>query len=181
MTGEQSGGAGQAEPAPGHAGTAAKDTDGLAKVVFAALVLACFAAFFVTQRLKHTPTAVQKFKLAGRFSPYAPAPHNQESISFKLGHAEAVTVTVVNASGNAVATLFVAHPVVRYKQFSFRWNGRRGSAHGYRVLTSPHGRSILVPRVRGAIAPPGEYRVEVKLVKQGHTVPSPHSFTLVGR
>ncbi len=153
----------------------------LARLVFAVLVIACFAAFFVTQRLKHTPTAVQKFKLAGRFSPYAPAGHNQESISFKLGHAEAVTVTVIDVSGNTVATLFVDRPVVRYKQFSFRWNGRRGSAHGYRVLTSPHGRSILVPRTDGAIAPPGEYRIEVRLSKQGHTVPSPHSFTLVGR
>jgi hypothetical protein len=181
LTGQQSGEAGYLEPAPGRAATKANDTDSLQKVVFVALVAACFAAFFVTQRLKHTPTAVQKFKLAGRFSPYAPAPHNQESISFKLGHAEAVTVTIVDASGNAVATLFVDRPIVRYKQFSFHWNGRRGNAHGYRVLTSPHGRSILVPRTSGAVAPPGEYRVEVRLSKQGHTVPSPHSFTLVGR
>ncbi|HEX5853006.1 MAG TPA: hypothetical protein VFY36_07935 [Solirubrobacteraceae bacterium] len=146
-----------------------------------ALVVACFAAFFVTQRLKHTPTAVQKFKLAGRFSPYAPAGHNQESISFKLERAQGVTVTIVNAAGNTVATLFVDHPVARYKQFSFRWNGRRGSAHGYRLLESPHGRSILVPKIHGPVAPPGEYRVEVSLIEQGHTVSSPHSFTLVGR
>ena len=30
--------------------------------MFALLVLACFAAFFLTQRLKHTPTAVQRFQ-----------------------------------------------------------------------------------------------------------------------
>jgi hypothetical protein len=149
--------------------------------VFAALVIACFAAFFITQRLKHTPTAVQKFKLAGRFSPYAPAGRNQESISFKLERAEHVTVTIVNTAANVVATLLVDHPVVRYKQFSFRWNGRRGTAHGYKLLTSPHGRPILVPNTPGAVAPAGEYRVDVTLLGQGHTVTSPHSFTLVGR
>jgi len=30
--------------------------------VFARLVVASFAAFFVTQRLKHTPTVVQRFQ-----------------------------------------------------------------------------------------------------------------------
>ena len=44
-------------------------TDRLARAVFALLVVACFAAFFVTQRLKHTPTAVQAFKLTPFFSP----------------------------------------------------------------------------------------------------------------
>ena len=44
-------------------------TDRPARTVFALLVIACLAAFFVTQRLKHTPTAVQLFKLTPRFSP----------------------------------------------------------------------------------------------------------------
>ena len=35
----------------------------LGRVVFALLVIACFAALLVTQRLKHTPTLVQDFKL----------------------------------------------------------------------------------------------------------------------
>ena len=37
--------------------------------VFALLVAACFVAFFLTQHLKHTPTAVQVFKLTPFFSP----------------------------------------------------------------------------------------------------------------
>jgi hypothetical protein len=153
----------------------------LARVVFAVLVIACFAAFFVTQRLKHTPTAVQKFKLQTSFSPYGPPGHDQEQFSFKLATADEVTVTIIDVGGSTVATLLVDHPVVRYKQFTLRWNGRRGTAHGYAQLTSPGGRAILVPRTRGAIAAPGEYRVEVGLRKQGHSVTSPHSFTLVGR
>src|SRR5262249_17884676 len=51
---------------PGRGLTA---TDRVARAVFALLVAACFAAFFVTQRLKHTPTAVQMFKLTPFFSP----------------------------------------------------------------------------------------------------------------
>ena len=70
-----------------------------AQVVFALLVLACFGAFFVTQRLKHTPTAVQPFKLTPCFSP-TPAGHiKQERISFKLAKADEVTVTIIDAGG----------------------------------------------------------------------------------
>jgi len=169
LTGDGSDGTGEDAPKP------------LALLVFAVLVIACFAAFFITQRLKHTPTAVQKFKLQTRFSPYGPAGHNQEQLSFKLANADEVTVTIINAAGNTVATLLVDHPVVRYKQFTLRWNGRRGTAHGYAQITSPGGRAILIPRIHGAIASPGEYRVEVALRKQGHPVISPYSFTLVGR
>ena len=153
----------------------------LARVVFAVLVIACFAAFFVTQRLKHTPTAVQNFKVASHFSPYGPTGRNQEQFSFKLATADEVTVTIIDVAGGTVATLLVDHPVVRYKQFTLRWNGRRGTAHGYAQVMSPGGRAILIPRTRGAIAAPGEYRVEVSLRKQGHPVTSPHSFALVGR
>ncbi len=39
----------------------------LARVVFAVLVVACFAAFVATQRLKHTPTPVQEFKMDEAF------------------------------------------------------------------------------------------------------------------
>ena len=41
----------------------ARTPTGSRRRVFAVLVLACFVAFFLTQRLKHTPTAVQRFKL----------------------------------------------------------------------------------------------------------------------
>jgi hypothetical protein len=133
----------------------------LGQIVFALLVIACFAAFFVTQRLKHTPTAVQSFKLTPIFSP-TPAGHvKQERISFKLANAERVTVTIVGADGNTVATVVADRPVARYKQFKLRWNGRVGATAG------------------GALAPAGEYRVHVHLLKQRRWVYSPRSFTLV--
>ena len=152
--------------------------DPLARIVFALLVLACFAAFLITQRLKHTPTAVQRFYLTPYFSPYPSGHVKQEAISFKLAHAEAVTVTIIDADGNTVATLVRDYPVARYKQFSLRWNGRRGSAHRYLHAHSPHGLPILVPLNGGAIAPAGEYRVRVSLAHHSPVL-SPLSFTLV--
>jgi hypothetical protein len=155
------------------------DTDRLARAVFALLVIACFAAFFITQRLKHTPTVVQLFKLTPFFSP-TPAGHiKEERISFKLSRADEVTVTIVNDKGEDVATLVRRQPVARYKQFSLRWNGRRGVARAARVLSTGDGRSTLEPLNAGPPAPAGEYRVRVALHAQQRTVLSPRSFTLV--
>ncbi len=177
MTGAHAGPAG----GPAAARAWAVDTDPLARVVLGALVLACFAAFFITQRLKHTPTAVQKFQLAGAFSPFPSGHVKQEPISFKLARADDVTVAIINTSGSVVATLVHDHPVARYKQFSLRWNGRRGDAQGAATQRTPGGRTVLLPRNRGAIAPAGEYRVRVSLRSQGLTISSPRSFTLVAR
>jgi hypothetical protein len=149
--------------------------------VFAVLVVACFAAFFVTQRLKHTPTIVQRFELSTSFSPDAKGAGALEEISFKLSHADDVTVTIVDSSGSDIATLVHEDPVVRYKQFSLRWNGRRGAARGYTVLTTRNGHAILLPANHGKLAPSGEYRVRVSLREQHRSVLSPRTFRLVGR
>ncbi len=149
-------------------------------MVFALLVLACVAALFVTQRLKHTPTAVQQFKLTPRFSPTASGQLKQERISFKLARADEVTVTIINAKGDLAATLLRDRPVPRYKPFSLRWNGRLGTARRYAVLQGAHGRTIVLPATDGALAPAGEYRVRVSLREESRTVLSPRSFTLVG-
>jgi hypothetical protein len=149
-------------------------------VVFVVLVLACFAAFFITQRLKHTPTAVQDFKRTPRFSPF-PAGHIKEAeLSFKLAEADEVTVAILDSSEDVVATLLRSYPVRRYKQFSLRWNGHRGTAFRHRLAHTATGRTIVVPENRGGIAPPGEYRVRVSLHHQDRTLVLPQSFTLVG-
>lgn len=151
----------------------------LAQVVFALLVIACFAAFILTQRLKHTPTPVQQFRLTPRFSPTPRGHVKQERISFKLARADEVTVTIIDAAGNTVATLVREYPVVRYKRLSLRWNGRRGTAHSYTALSAADGATIVTPRNSGALAPAGEYRVHVSLREQRRTVPGPRAFTLV--
>jgi hypothetical protein len=127
------------------------------------LVIACFAAFLITQRLKHTPTVVQEFDLTPFFSPYPSGHVKQAAIGFKLEHPEAVTVAIVNSAGDTVATLVRDRPLARYKTFSLRWNGHRGSARRYRLTHSPHGLPILEPLSEGALAGAGEYRVRIDL------------------
>lgn len=153
--------------------------DRLARVVFALLVLGCFAAFVVTQRLKHTPTAVQEFRLANALLPESDRTDKLEAISFKLAKADEVTVTIENSAGDQVATLVRDLPVARYKKLSLRWNGRRGTAHGYTVITNLHGHKSLLATIHGPVAPAGEYRVRVSLRSQGRAFSSPRDFTLV--
>ena len=149
--------------------------------MFALLVAACLAAFLVTQRLKHTPTAVQSFKLTPFFSP-TPAGHVKlERISFKLARRDAATVTIVNSAGNEIATLVSGWPLQRYKQFSLRWNGLQGSARTVTLLHEGEGHTSVLPANRGRPAPAGEYRVRVSLREQHRAVLSPRSFTLVRR
>jgi hypothetical protein len=148
-------------------------------MVFALLVLACLVAFFLTQHLKHTPTAVQRFELTPFFSP-TPRGHVKEArISFKLAHADEATVTVVSSSGATVATLLRDYPVARYKQLSLRWSGRRGVAWGYARVAGPDDTTALAPKLSGAVAPAGEYRIRVSLREQHRTVLSPRGFKLV--
>jgi hypothetical protein len=179
------------QPLPGRAGRERAGTyggargsrgkgDRVAPAVFALLVLACFVALLVTQRLKHTPTVVQAFKLTHVISPKSTGESREEHISFKLAKADRVTVTIVSSSGVDVATLVRDLPVPRYKQLSLRWNGRRGVAQGYSVLRRKDGYSTLLPVNRGSLAPPGEYRVQVSLPSHGPVL-SPRSFKLVGR
>ncbi|HTR88581.1 MAG TPA: hypothetical protein VMG62_00555 [Solirubrobacteraceae bacterium] len=151
--------------------------------MFALLVLACFAAFFITQRLKHTPTVLQSPELTPRFSPTAAGPAREERISFKLAHADAVTVTILDGAGNTVATLVRDWRVARYKQFSLRWNGRRGEPRGYTIVRvpsrrAPGGVASVLPLNRGPLAGAGEYRVRVSLRRQHRTINYPRTFTL---
>lgn len=152
----------------------------LARVVFALLVIACFAALLVTQRLKHTPTLVQEFKLTKAIAPFSGGEAREEHIAFKLAKADEVTVTIESSSGETVATLLRDLPVKRYKIVSLRWNGRRGEAHGHGILRRADGYTTLVPRNRGGFAEPGEYTVRVSLRREDRSIPSSRTFKLVG-
>jgi hypothetical protein len=103
----------------------------------------------------------------------------EERISFKLAKADEVTVTIVSSAGDDVATLVHDLAVPRYKQLSLRWNGRRGTAHGYTVLRRPDGYTTLLPVNRGRLAQAGEYRIQVSLREQRRSVFSQRSFKLV--
>jgi hypothetical protein len=152
----------------------------LARVIFALLVIGCFAALLITQRLKHTPTLVQEAKLTRVIAPASNGESREEHIAFKLAKADRVTVVVESSSGEMVATLVRNLPVGRYKTLSLRWNGHGGTAHSYSVLRKADGYTTLVPHNHGALAAPGEYSVRVELRKEDRSVPFPHTFKLVG-
>jgi hypothetical protein len=132
-------------------------TEPLTRAVFALLVLATFAAFFVTQRLKHSPTLVQ----AATAVPYIyPATgHRKALISFKIKRADRVTVTVVGPNGDDVDTLASDLPIAAYQQQSFRWRGILSSGrpaplglYTIRIRLRDAGRSVLLTRPDGELA-----------------------------
>ncbi len=148
----------------------------LARAVFGVLVLASFAAFAITQHLKHTPTVVQNFHMTGHFSPGAGGRHALEHISFRIAHSDAVTVAIEDSSGDVVAVLLHERPLARYTQLSLVWDGHRGPTGRPTGAGTP--RDPLFPRDHGALAGAGEYRVRVSLPDQGRTIRSPRTFVL---
>jgi hypothetical protein len=168
-----------------QAGAQGRNADGgsserLARIVFALLVVGCFAALLITQRLKHTPTLVQEPKLTHVIAPASSGESREEHIAFKLAKADRVTVVVESSSDEVVATLVRDLPVGRYKTLSLRWNGHKGTARGYSVVRKADGYTTLVPHNHGALAPSGEYSVRVELRNEDRSVPFPHTFKLVG-
>jgi hypothetical protein len=150
----------------------------LGRAVFAVLVVACFAAFAVTQRLKHTPTPVQNFEMNEAFHPtrvpaaacrgrvprrLVNASKRIEYLSFKPAQADEVTVEIVNSANQGVATIVRDLPAERYKQLSLCWNGQQGATES------------------GGLAPRGEYRLRVHLHSQDLTRYSTRGFRLEGR
>lgn len=131
--------------------------DPLARVVFGLLVTASFAAFVVTQRLKHTPTAVQGIKLSASFVAGARGADGVEEISFRTRKADRVNVAVIDSSGDTVRTIARERPTQSYRRVYFYWRGREAS---------------------GRRAPTGAYRIRVILSQEHAEVFSPSSFEL---
>jgi FlgD Ig-like domain len=130
----------------------------LAASVFALLVIASFAAFGITQHLKHAPPPVVFETMLPSFSPNRGARHTEEVFDFKIAHADEVTVQIVDAAGGTIATVARDTPLPRYQRHKFTWNGRTS---------------------RGAHAPQGVYKVRVLLRNQKREVVLPRTFELV--
>lgn len=137
----------------------------LAIAVFALLAIASIAAFFVAQRLKHGPTAVQQLEIDPSFYPEGGGVPREEALSFELERMDYVTVEIVGASGATIATLARAQRLAAYETRTFRWNGREGLARNGHEPT-------------GAAAPRGEYEVRLVLRKRKLEVRSPSTFLL---
>jgi hypothetical protein len=128
-----------------------------ARAAFGLLVCATLAAFLVTQRLKHAPNAVQGFRLTPSFSPASAHGRRRERVSFRIARTDDVTVSVLNSTDQAVATLARSTHLRAYHRLSLSWDGRSDS---------------------GMPAPPGTYRLRVTLRRQRRSVPAPRAFVL---
>jgi hypothetical protein len=131
-------------------------TETLARAAFALLVVATFAAFFITQRLKHEPPVVFQ-PLGEHYFVPGSAVHPFERIAFRIKRTDDVTVTVIDSRGQDVATLISGRLLEGYKRLHLRWYG----------LT-----------YRGALAPPGTYRIRITLRRQARQVIPDFSFEL---
>jgi hypothetical protein len=132
-------------------------TSRLAAAAISALAAATFGAFFIAQRLKHSPTIVQQIMMTPLFSPNSDGRHDAAHFSFKLRHHDDVTAAVVDDKGDVVRTLLDNRPLAAGTPISIAWDGRTGS---------------------GLRAPDGRYRLRINLRRQGRSVVSRRSVVL---
>lgn len=119
----------------------------LAGVVFAVLVVATGAAFFVTQRLKQSPRLVRTLTVTRAFSPHIA--YRQASIRIRLTRSDRATVSIVDPAGDVVRRLVVDRRLRPDQRLELLWDGRDA---------------------RGRVVPDGEYSVRVALRRQGRAV-----------
>jgi hypothetical protein len=123
----------------------------MASGVFALLVVATVAAFFVTTRLKRSAPVVNNVTFARYLSPNGDGRRDYVDIAFRIKNSDEVTVALVDEDGDEAVTL-LQDVELEKGLHRVRWNGR---------LTG------------GAIAPDGEYRLRVGLRRRGRTITSP--------
>ena len=140
-----------------------------AALVFALLVLATLAAFAVSQRLKRDPLVLDKVTLVGApiLNPKAPRVHaftpngdcrfDQVRIRFRVTRSDDATVQVIKPGGRLIVTLDRNRFLKRYRFHTFYWDGRSR---------------------RTGSAPPGRYKLRVKLLDQGRTQVPPGTMRL---
>jgi hypothetical protein len=139
-----------------------------AALVFALLVLATVAAFGWAQRLKRDPLVLDRVTFVGApmlhpkhpvhsFTPNGDCRYDQVRIKFRVTQSDHATVQVVKPGGRVVVTLAREEFLKRYHYFSFHWDGRQRG---------------------GGIAPPGRYKLRVKLLGQERNLVPPGVISL---
>ena len=96
----------------------------LARLTFAALVIATFGAFFATQRLKRTPPPVNAILATPLFSPNSDGRKDRARVSFTIKKDDDVTVDVVSRDGDRVRRLADGRALKAYRRLSLAWDGR---------------------------------------------------------
>jgi hypothetical protein len=135
-----------------------------AALVFALLVLATVAAFAWAQRLKRDPLVLDRVTFIGAprlnpetppvpsFTPNGDCRFDLTRIRFRVTQSDDATVQVVKPGGMVVVTLARDRFLKRYRFFTFYWGGWS--------------------RLDGN-APPGRYKLRVKLLGQDRVLVPP--------
>ncbi|MGN6587214.1 MAG: hypothetical protein ACTHKT_07055 [Solirubrobacterales bacterium] len=124
-----------------------------AAVVFALLVLATVAAFAYAQRVKRDPLVLDRVTFVGAprhkgrpvvhsFTPNGDCRFDRLRIRFRTTVSDQGTVQVIKPGGRVVITLARDTFLKRYTFHTYYWDGRQRG---------------------GGIAPPGRYKLRVKL------------------
>jgi hypothetical protein len=161
--------------------TPAASTPTVAKVAFAALVLATFAAFFVAQGLKSTPPVIQELGIEppDAFSPNQDGRFERVRVGFELKEGDRVDLSIVDRNGDRVRELVENRRVEAGERVSAKWDGRDDEGERVpdgtyrpRVVLRRQGRSVVVPRNISLDTTPPEPRV-LSIGPQRDTVPRP--------
>jgi hypothetical protein len=132
-----------------------------AGVVFALLVLATLAAFAYSQRLKRDPLVLDRVTFgvaqSRAFTPNGDCVFDRERIRFRVTQSDDAVVQVVKPGGRLIVTLARDTFLKRYHFFTFYWDGRSRD---------------------DGIAPPGRYKLRVKLLGQERTLVPPGTIKL---
>ena len=142
--------------------TTTTPTPTVAKVAFAALVVATFAAFFIAQGLKSTPPKIQDLGIEPFFSPNQDGRFERARIGFELKESDRIDVSIVDRDGDRVRELADGLSAVGGRRVSLRWDGRDDEGRGVRdgtyrarVVLRRQGRSVVIPRnIRLDTTPP---------------------------
>ena len=129
----------------------------LAQGLFAALVLATFAAFFVAQRLKSSPPRIDVRGVDPVLSPNRDGRKDRGRIAFLLQRADSVDLAIVDEDGDVVRELVSGRSVQPRELVRAAWDGRDDA---------------------GRRAPDGTYRARITLRRQAQTVVAPRSIEL---
>ena len=122
---------------------------GAARILFAALVVATFGAFFVAQRLKSAPTVLQDVRGARVFSPDGDGRKDRLRVTFRVKTSDVLSVDVLDRDDVIVDRIADERRLAAGMPITVRWDGRDET---------------------GARAPDGVYRLRVTLRAEGRTV-----------
>jgi N,N-dimethylformamidase beta subunit-like protein len=158
----------------------------VAGAVFAALVVATFAAFFVAQRLKAAPGVVGEFRHSPFFSPNRDGRFDRATVRFEIRKRGRVSLAVVDADGDEVRELIDDDRFLPYREIRARWDGLNDDGervpdgtYRYRITLPDQGRNVVLPEsVRLDTKPPKPRVISIGPAKD--TVPRPELLPVPG-